>query len=114
MTPPIYPRSISALLQAVRMARANPNMRFSGPGLFPDLSANDVLKLWSDGIQRRCSRGLNIPARAERGFVDLMVDAGNINDYRNRIRHSGGRNLLRTPWLKKRYPHIDNQPMADF
>ena len=40
----------------------------------------------------------------------LKRDARIINEYHNRRRHSGCRNLLNTKELKARYPHVDNQP----
>ena len=40
----------------------------------------------------------------------LERDARNIRDYiGRRIRHTGSWNLLQTPELKRRYPHIDRQ-----
>lgn len=40
----------------------------------------------------------------------LMRDCRYVNDYlQNRIRHSGCKNLLSNPRLKRRYPQIDNQ-----
>lgn len=109
---PIRPKSIPALLQAVRVAKSNPHARFSVPGDF-DLDAGDVLRLWRRGVDARASRGLpQLSPEKERAFLDLQWDSARINEYASRVRHSGCRNLLRHPAMKRRYPHIDNQPTA--
>lgn len=106
----VRPKSISALLQAVRAAKSNPHIRFTVPGDY-DMDADDVLKLWRRGVDARASRGLpQLSPEKERAFRDLQVDARRINEYASRVRHSGCRNLLRHPTMKRRYPHIDNQP----
>lgn len=110
----IYPKSVAALLAAVRLAKRDPNARFSGPGIWPDLRSTDILRLWRQGVDRRASRGLPQYAGHEwQRFDDLQWDARRINEYACRIRHSGCRNLLRTPRMKVRYPHIDNQAWPD-
>lgn len=107
----IRPKSTSALLQAVKIARGHPGALFSVPGDFP-LRADDVLKLWERGVHARASRGLPVlSARAERRYSDLQVDARRINEYvGQRIRHTGCRGWLRDPAMQARYPHINNQP----
>lgn len=106
----IYPNSISALLEAVRLAKANPLMQFRVKGDPWGMDSRDVLSMWRRGVDARASRGLPVftPAQEE-AFQDLRLDAQRINEYAARIRHSGCRNLLRTPKMKRRYPHIDNQ-----
>lgn len=48
-------------------------------------------------------------------LADYAHDARTISDYlTKRIRHTGARNLLRTPEMKAKYPHIDNQPRDGF
>lgn len=111
----IRPKSTAALLEAVKVARANPAARFDVPGQFP-LSSAEVLLLWRNGVQARASRGLPaLSARGERFHADMQDDARRINEYvGQRIRHSGCRNLLRTAAMQARYPHINNQPRAEF
>jgi len=47
----------------------------------------------------------------DKRLADYAHDARTISDYlTKRIRHTGARNLLRTPEMKAKYPHIDNQP----
>ena len=106
----IRPKSPTALLQAVRIARQNPRARFEVPGQFP-LDSSDVLRLWERGVHARASRWIELTEAQEREHELLLHDARVINDYvGKRIRHTGCRNLLRHPGMKARYPHIDNQP----
>lgn len=107
----IRPISTAALLQAVKIARQDPRHLFPVPGQFP-LRADDVLTLWTRGVQARASRGLPVlSARAERRHADLQVDARRINEYvGQRIRNTGCRGLLRDAAMQARYPHINNQP----
>lgn len=59
------------------------------------------------------------PARPWRSLSDdyqrdLWHDAQTIRQYTTlRYRHTGCRGLLRTREMKKRFPHIDNQPSED-
>lgn len=56
-----------------------------------------------------CRAGTPIICNSE--TINFQVDRQNIENYLfRRYRHSGCRNLLLTKQLKKRYPHIDNQP----
>jgi len=111
---PIYPKSVGALVTAVRLAKRDPQARFSGPGIWPDLRSADILRLWRQGVDRRASRGLaTYSGHEQRKYEDLEWDARRINEFASRIRHSGCRNLLRTPRMKRRYPHIDNQAWPD-
>lgn len=104
----IQPASTAALIKAVQIAKTNPHARFRVPGGF-DMKSKDVLEMWRSGVMNRCNRGLRIAA----DNFDLAWDAARINEYQRRIRRSGCRNLLRTPEMKARYPHIDNQPRED-
>lgn len=112
------PKSTAALIQAVRIARSNPHARFDIPGDFP-IGSDDVLRLWQRGVQARASRGLpELSARGQRRYAELkrhqfelQLDQRHVDDYvQRRIRHTGCRNLLRTTWMQKLYPHINNQP----
>jgi hypothetical protein len=43
--------------------------------------------------------------------LSLAIDARTVNDYyARRMRHTGCRNILRTPELRRRYPHVNSQP----
>lgn len=107
----IQPKSTAALLQAVKIARANPHALFSVPGDFP-LRSDDVLRLWQRGVHARASRGLpQLTPAQERRYADLQVDARRVNEYvGQRIRHSGCSGLLRDARMQRQYPHINRQP----
>lgn len=107
----IRPKSTAALIEAVKVARADPRALFPVPGGFP-LTAGDVLALWERGVHARASRGLpQLTPQQERRHADLQVDARRINDYvGQRVRHTGCRGLLRDARMQRRYPHINNQP----
>lgn len=107
----IYPNSICALLEAVRLAKANPLMQFRVKGDPWGMDSRDVLSMWRRGVDLRASRGLPVfTPEQEEVYQDLRLDAMRINEYAARVRHSGCRNLLRTQKMKRLYPHIDNQP----
>jgi hypothetical protein len=106
----IRPRSITALLQAVRIAKANPYARFEVPGNF-SMDSQDVLRMWSDGLMAKCNRGLpQLTPTQRRRYLDTRLDARVINDYARGIRSSGSRGMLRTARMQRLYPHINNQP----
>ena len=107
----LRPKSPAALLAAVRLARSEPGAMFPVPGGFP-LTSAQLLAFWRKGVDARASRGLKaLSPDEEESFEDLRWDAARVNEWKAGIRHSGCRNLLRTPAMKRRYPHIDNQPV---
>lgn len=70
-------------------------------------------KLIDVAINRKAGIPDLTPKEEER-LADYAHDARTISDYlTRRIRHTGSRNLLRTPELKAKYPYIDNQPAMD-
>lgn len=101
----IIAKSTAALLKAVRAARANPYIMFDVPGRFP-LSADDVIRMFRDGLMARCNRGMkSVEGRYD--IEDWRHDQRVIQEAHRRIRRPG-RNVLRIPILKARYPDIDN------
>lgn len=57
----------------------------------------------------------DITPKQKQRLIDYQHDARVISDYlTNRIRHTGARNLLRTPEMKAKFPEIDNQPRDEF
>lgn len=57
----------------------------------------------------------DITPKQKQRLIDYQHDARVISDYlTNRIRHTGVRNLLRTPEMKAKFPEIDNQPRDEF
>ena len=99
-------KSPGALVRAVRISRANRQIRFAVPCNFP-LTAEEVLANFRAGLMRRCNRGLDTGNDAR--FQDLQHDARIINDAAKRIRWSG-RNLLKDVRMIRRYPQIHNPP----
>ena len=87
-------------------------------------AAGDVMD--KDEAKRRLRSLIDIAINRKAGIPDLTPeqnkrladyahDARTISDYlTKRIRHTGARNLLRTPEMKAKYPHIDNQPRDGF
>ena len=53
----LVPKSTQALLQAVALAKSNPDATFSVPGGFP-MSSEELILYWQKGVHRRASRGL--------------------------------------------------------
>ncbi|HRJ52222.1 MAG TPA: hypothetical protein PLE99_05620 [Candidatus Thiothrix moscowensis] len=105
-------KSIRALLSAVVACKANPAIVINVPGDFPITGRQFLQDVWLRGLGVKCRRGLPaLSQRGEQAYLDVQHDARVINGYYGqRIRHSGCRNLLRNQKLKRRYPHIDNQP----
>ncbi|WP_292992642.1 hypothetical protein [Nitrosomonas sp.] len=57
----------------------------------------------------------DITPKQQQRIIDFQSDARVISDYlTKRIRHTGARNLLRTPEMKAKFPEIDNQPRDEF
>lgn len=97
-------KNAGALVRAVRLARANPNAMFPVNGDFP-IRSSEIVANFQRGLMARCNRGLKIADDAK--YADMLHDGRIINDAARRIRWSG-RNLLRTPALIARYPHVHN------
>ncbi|PSJ15980.1 DUF2958 domain-containing protein [Nitrosomonas supralitoralis] len=57
----------------------------------------------------------DITPKQQQRLDDYRHDARVISDYLTKcIRHTGARNLLRTPEMKAKFPDIDNQPREEF
>jgi hypothetical protein len=75
--------------------------------------AKDLLHRLVDVAINRKVGDYGMNPRQEKRLEDFRWDAHVIDDYMNkRIRHTGARNMLRTPEMKKKYPEIDNQPAS--
>jgi hypothetical protein len=105
------PISITALLSAVKLAKANPQMTFTVKKGQP-ITSKDVLTLWRNGIAQKCARGAELTPRQHARHDDLAIDARRIQEYRQGMRCSGCRGLLRDARMRRRYPHINNQPWS--
>lgn len=106
----IHSLSIVALMKAVKIARENPHAVFKVPGSF-GMTAADVLSLWSRGVMGRCSRGL--PDLGRHDTEDWRHDQRVIHDWTQRRTVHPGRNVLKVPELRRRYPEINNPSMFD-
>lgn len=57
----------------------------------------------------------DITPKQKQRLIDYQHDARVISDYlTKRIRHTGARNMLRTPEMKAKFPEINNQPRDEF
>ncbi|MBQ0918276.1 hypothetical protein KBW71_07450 [Hydrogenophaga aromaticivorans] len=109
----IKPKSLGALCEAVRLSKANPHMEFGVKGDVSVMTSHDVLAMWRSGVDARASRGLHqLTLAQEKRYSDTQWDAQKVNEYASGVRSSGCRNLLRSPRMKRRYPHVDNQERA--
>ncbi len=101
------------LLTAARWCKAHPDGQIAtGMWTEPTWSAADFARWFMHCLHEKINRG---DTRAWRKLrpeyqADLTHDARMIADYtRRRVRHTGCQGLLRTPELRRRYPHIDRQ-----
>lgn len=108
-----YHTDLAHLLAAARWCKAHPDGRLAtGMWAEPTWRAADF---WRWQTQCLCEKINRTDERTGRKLspeyqADLAHDARIIADYtRRRIRHSGCHGLLRTPELRRRYPHIDHQ-----
>lgn len=105
----IRPKSTAALIQAVKIAKANPRASFRVPG-HHSLKAWEVLRMFRDGVMARCNRGIELTPAQEWNHDEMQLDARTINDYcGKRIRNTGCQNILRNLKMRAKYPHINNQ-----
>lgn len=70
-----------------------------------------LTKLVDIAINRK--GGIELTAEQEREFADFQHDARVIEEYLTKRVRRSGRNLLRTPEMKRAYPEIDNPPAYD-
>lgn len=107
--------SISVLLAACRLAQANPDALFATESWTDPVWNVPQFRTWlSRCIDAKINR--HDPRLKWRKFqdgyhADLRCDARMVNEYMGlRHRHSGSQQLLRTDEMKRRYPHVNNQP----
>ena len=109
----MYRTTARRLLDTMAAAKANPKATIK-TGIWSDpywTGAQARIWFWArldDKINR------NQPPRGRKHDAEyqqhLAIDARAINDYYGcRLRHRGCRGLLRTPEMRRRYPHINNQ-----
>jgi hypothetical protein len=113
--------SIPALLQAVRVAKSDPTATWA-PDWCTQWSASDLIHWFRRCLHRKISHqgssAAGDPRARYRKYqddyqLDLRVDAATVNGYARGIRNTGCRNTLRTPELRRLYPHVSTQ-RADY
>lgn len=114
------PRGYSArsLVAAMRFAKSHTDDNGRLPvGDFDVMTPTEFRRWFLLCLNRKISR--DDPRHGCRRFddnyhFDLKLDALKINDYvGRRVRQSGSSGLLRTPEMRRRYPHINRQPRED-
>ena len=105
--------TIAGLIQAKRMFAADPAATLK-TGLWdqPYWTSAEFNRYFAECLNRRINR--DDPRAAWRKMqpeyqTALALDARRVNEYQQRIRHTGCRGLLRLPEMQQRYPHINNQ-----
>lgn len=111
-----YTTDLPHLLTAARWCKAHPEGRLA-TGIWgnPTWTTTDFWQWFRACLHAKIDRGDTRPWRKLSSDYqrDLALDARLINDYTGRrIRRTGSRGLLRTPELRRRYPHIDTQEMT--
>lgn len=111
--------TVGELLYAWEQFKANPNTRFELPDVWPPVAWRfDQWQVWflrclNAKINRNDPRA-NWRKMDESYQDGLQCDRVTIENYLfRRIRNTGCHNILRTPELKRKYPHIDHQEKED-
>lgn len=109
-----YTTSAGTLISAMRWARENLAGLFeTGIWTQPTWTVEDLRRWFRKCLNQKINRHAPAAGRKHtRDYQsDLRHDARVIADYtQRRARSSGSRNMLRTKEMKRRFPHIDNQP----
>lgn len=112
-----YQTDVPHLLAVARWCKRHPDgWIITGIREEPRWSANRFFNWFRECLHTKIDRGDTRTWRKLRPTyqADLRRDAVLITDYIHRhIRYSGCRNLLMTPEMRRRYPHINNQPRED-
>jgi len=102
------------LMNAYKMFKANPDTRYQLAGIWPpeDWDFADFRAWFMECLNEKINR--NEPKRGRSDTAeyrsDLAHDVRIIREYKTaRIRHTGCRNILRTPEAKRLYPYINTQ-----
>lgn len=99
------------LIDAVKAAKANPNLTIvlRGFGHYDKTSA-EYLRWFRGCLNEKINRNeMRKGRKFSRDYeIGLILDARVIRE-----KAFSGRNLLRTPELKRRFPHLDNRMIAD-
>ncbi len=110
-----FSHSVGTLLYSYRKFKANPDTGFQVPWAWPHDTWDwpRFRKWFRECLHRKINRDDTRTGRkhTDQYQRDLAWDRDRVHDYLfRRIRNSGCSGLLRTPELRKRYPHINCQP----
>lgn len=113
-----YKTETRNILQAARFFRLNPDGEIvTGMWEHPTWDKHEFREWFIECLNAKCSRGLEHPAwrRWKREYQrNQEVDGETILAFTAfRRRSSGSCGMLRTPELKRRFPHINCQPWED-
>lgn len=109
--------SARTLVAAMYAAKADPRLCFP-TGCWPNdrLTATEFRQWFTACLEHKINRALpQLGRKHDSDYqLDLQCDRRTIDDYtQRRVRNTGCTGMLRTPELRRRYPHINNQP-ADY
>lgn len=101
--------SLPTLLRAYQFAKTVPTAVFRVDWC-TELTGREWLKWFREKLHEKINREdkRNWRKLDREYWRDLRWDARIINEYAKRIRNPG-MNLLRTPEMRRRYPHVNNQ-----
>ena len=96
-------------VKGIKLAKANPDATFKhGLTCWHPVKGKEIVRQFRDSIHDRINKHLDRPSGARTAL--LSVDRRIVEDYLfRRVRSTGARALLRTRYMQKRYPHINNQ-----
>ncbi len=105
-----YRINTSNLVAAYKFFKQNPEGSITtGIWTMPNMTRAEFKKWFVSCLHKKTGG----EALTEKDW-DLIWDARVVNEYYGkRIRHSGSRGMLRTEKMRKKYPHINNQPYND-
>jgi hypothetical protein len=105
--------STRGLVATMRAVKANPQLRVkTGEWTRPVLSNSEYRAWFLRCLDTKINRALPQTGRKLKGDYqqNLRMDVRTVNDYYGRrARSSGSSGMLRTPELRRRYPHVNCQ-----
>lgn len=111
--------TVGQLLHVWEKFKEQPGARYELPDVWPPVAWE--FNQWRAWFLRCLNAKINRNdprqgwRKMDEGYqIGLQCDRRTVEDYLfERIRHTGCYHLLRTPELKRRYPHIDHQERED-
>lgn len=109
----MYVTTTRRLIDTARAVKANPRIKIkTGMWEHSDWTAADFRRWFYAKLDEKINR--NLPQTGRKQTEDYQIDQkfdsyAIKNYYGKHIRHSGSRNLLRTPELRRLYPQVNCQ-----